>query len=306
MNKAPHFSRRALLAGTTGLAAVPLVAALVRERLPLLTQVRGVPNEFLAALVERLEARFAAAGRAVRVEPVIATQRRELAERAADVTGDALIFAGASWAQAWHEALPASARSVRLSLGAEFDPTQVASATWQALELGGAWSARTLGPRAGVLVAADQSASDLPLAFEHGVERAGGRVVQRVVAVPGRPVDAWAAFVDQPVDVVAVLASGAQAAALWAHAPRGLATLTHQWSGGEGRGHVVRETGDALDTLAARVVARVQGLAMPATPLTLTTPAGLVTSLGTADAATLHARTDLALRNRSAFPFTGC
>lgn len=306
MNKAPHFSRRALLAGTTGLVAAPVVATLVRERLPLLTQAHGVPSDFLAALVERLEARFAAAGRAVRIEPVIATQRRELAQRAADVSGDALLFAGASWAQAWREALPTSARPVRVSLGAELDPAQVAGSTWQALELGGAWSAHTVGPRAGVLVAADQSASDLPLAFEHGLERAGGRVVQRVVAVPGRPADAWAAFVDQPVDVVAVLASGAQAAALWAHAPRGVATLTHQWSGGEGRSHVVREQGDVLDTLAARVVAHVQGHAAPSTTLTLTTPAGLVTSLGTADAATLPTRLDLALRNRSAFPFTGC
>ena len=196
---------------------------------------------------------------------------------------------------------------MQVSLGAELDPGQVAVSTWQALELGGAWSAHTLGPRAGLLVSVDEAATDLPLAFAHGVERANGGVRRRVVALPGRAADAWAALADAPLDVVAVLASGAHAAELWAHAPRRLATLTHAWSGGEGRSHVVHEAGSALDTLAARVVAQVLGCALTATTLKLTSPAGLVMSLGTADGATLHTRADLtAHRNRSAFPFTGC
>ncbi|MDP2275659.1 MAG: hypothetical protein Q8K32_33230 [Archangium sp.] len=302
----PHFSRRALLAGSTGLAAAPLLAWVARERLPLLTHSRGVPGAFLNSLIERLEARFAEAGRPVRVEPRVATQHRDLVRLAQGCTGDALLFAGAGWAQAWRQALPSAARPVQMSLGAELDPTHVSASTWQALELGGQWSARTLGPRAGVLVAVDQAASDLPLAFEHGLERAGGRVVRRVVALPGRAADAWAALAGGHLDVVAVLASGEQAAALWSHAPQGLATLTHAWSGGEGRSHVVHEAGSALDTLATRVVAQLQGRSLPPSLLHLTTPTGLVTSLGPADSATLANQAHLSLRNRSAFPFTGC
>lgn len=307
MKRPAHFSRRALLAGAGGLAAVPLLASAWRERLPLLTQARGVSPAFLGALVERLEARFAEAGRPLRVEPLVATQHADVVRLAETCRGDALLFAGASWAQAWRAALPSSARPVQVSLGTELDPSQVAASTWQALELGGAWSARTLGPRAGVLVSPEEAATDLPLAFEHGVERAGGGVVRRVVAAPGRPAEAWAALADAQLDVVAVLASGAQAAALWAHAPRQLATLTHAWSGGEGRSHVAHEAGAALDTLAARAVAQLQGQALTTSPLNLTSPSGLVTSLGMADDATLHVRADLtALRNRSSFPFTGC
>jgi len=106
--------------------------------------------------------------------------------------------------------------------------------------------------------------------------------------------------------VVAVLASGRTAAELWRRAPAGLPTVTHAFSGGEGRSHVVHQAGPALEVLAQRAVARVLGQGFAVSTLQLTTPSGQVIGLGSADDVTLASRVELSQRNRSTFPFTGC
>ena len=128
-----------------------------------------------------------------------------------------------------------------------------------------------------------------------------------VVAHAGRAAEAWAQVLEARPEVVLLSASGAAAASLWAQAPAGLPTVTHAFSGGEGRSHVVHEAGPALEALAAFAVARVLGRPAPVPTLHLTSPSGAVTPLGLASDATLASRADLlTLRNRSTFPFTGC
>lgn len=304
----PRISRRALLAVGAGLTAAPVIDWASRDRLALFTQARGVPAPFLAQLVERLETAFVSAGRPTRVTPVVAERHADLEVLSGKASADALVFAGSSWAAEWTRALPKSTRVWQLSLGADLEVSDAAISTslWQGLELGGAFSAAQFGRRAAVLVAGDQAATDLSFAYQHGFERAGGDAVQVVVAHAGFEADAWARVQSSRPDVVAVLASGRSAAELWRHAPAGLPTVTHAFSGGEGRSHVVHEALPALDVLAQRTVARILGQRGVASPLHLTTPSGRVIGLGSADDVTLASRIDLSLRNRSAFPFTGC
>lgn len=308
MKRAP-FSRRAVLAAGAGLAALPALDWARRPGLPLLTQARGVDAAFVADLVNRLEAAFSSAGRPTHIAPLAPRSRSELDRLAAGTRADeVLLFAGAGWDDAWRSALGGSTRAYSLSLGADAaaEGERIAPPLWQGLELAGAWAARHLGPRAALVLSGAQAATNLPFAFRHGLERAGGAVSCVVVAQPGRAAEAWAEVTAQPCAAAVVLASGRDADELWATAPAGLPLVTHAASGGEGRAYVVHHARSLVDELAALTAARLLGQPHAAAVLLLSTPAGQRLTLGPAAEASLTARADSAPRNRNTFPFTGC
>ncbi len=291
------FSRRTLLAGAAGLAAVPILGTWGEQGLPLFMQSRTASLPFTGTLVSALDAAFAAAGARVRVVPVAAERHADMERLAAHHPGPALLYVGAGWEDAWLNVL-AGRQVLSLGLGTELrdDAHHVSGPLHAHVAAGASWAAAELGRRAALLVTTDLLATDLPYVFRTNFERASGRVQLHAVE-KGLEAAAWERVRD--VDFAMVLSGGSEA--LWRHAPGHLPLLTHERAGGEGRAHVVRGDTPVIQVLAKRTAARLLGHPAPR--------AESLVSLRSGERRPLPAfpsPAPLALRNRSSVPFMGC
>jgi hypothetical protein len=290
-------SRRALLALSATATAAPVMRWVLRERLPLFTHARVAPT-FIASLSAALDAALARAGRSTQVEPLVAESHAELERLSARAGAQSLVFAGAGWDEAWRRAL-SGRRVLSLDLGTEVhaSPDRVSGPLAELVLRGAAFSAEHFGPRLAVLTSGTMAATDLPLVVRRGHEAAGGALVDTVVFHPRDAATAWARVAS--ADAVAVLSSAEDAAALWAAMPARAGVWSHEGAGAPSSAHVVQGGAPLVDVLAARVVAQFAGGPTPVLEAVL---------VHRSERHVLPSRVahfaDLALRNRSARPFT--